>query len=423
MAIAPLQIPQSNINNAVDPSQWTSLGNLGNVYKDAQAAANKQRILSSLGTDPQANMQALLTSQDPGLAQIGLNLQQRQTEYGREDQRYAVTDARANAQLAIQQAQEERAAKANEEDTPTWRAQNLVKQGIDPNTPEGRAYIVSGGKYAPPDAANQYEIKEVENNGIKSLVRVRKQGAEGVIPGTEPGPLANPFVSGGGKGMNHDQAQAASYTDRMAEAHQVINKFETINKGIGTATGTALEVSKGVPAALAPVRNWFLSGDRQQFDQAKRNFVNAILRKESGAAISPSEFANAEQQYFPQPGDSEDVIALKQQNRLTAMHGMAREAGAAYQPPEHIIPPELRRPSSGQGSGADEALRLARNDLANRVPRAQVEARLKAQGIDPSEIDKVPQKAKTVTRTGTVNSGPNKGKTAVQYSDGSIEYQ
>jgi hypothetical protein len=39
----------------------------------------------------------------------------------------------------------------------------------------------------------------------------------------------------------------------------------------------------------------------QSQKQAEQNFINAILRKESGAAISPSEYKNAEKQYFPQP--------------------------------------------------------------------------------------------------------------------------
>jgi hypothetical protein len=418
MALEP--VSYSNINSAVDPSTWQSLGNLGKVYQQAQADQLKQNTLAQLGPDAAKNANLLISSGHPDLAQLGLTLQNRLQDQQREDARFAVTDARANAQLAIQQAQEGRAAAKDEEDSPTWRAKNLVAQGIDPRLPESKAYIIGKG-YTSPDASNQYEIKEIDNNGVKTLVRVRKQGPEGVIPGTEPGPAANPFVSGGGKGMNHDQAQAASYTDRMAEAHDTINKFETINQGVGGATGgTVMEAAKNIPYGGNVVRNWFLSGDRQQFDQAKRNFVNAILRKESGAAISPSEFANAEQQYFPQPGDSADVIALKQQNRLTAMHGMAREAGAAYRPPATIIPPELRAPSAGQGTGADEALRLARNDLANRVPRDQVEARLQAQGIDPAELDRKP---KAVVRTGTVNDGPNKGKTVILYSDGTKEYK
>lgn len=38
----------------------------------------------------------------------------------------------------------------------------------------------------------------------------------------------------------------------------------------------------------------------QQYEQAKTNFVNAVLRRESGAKISDEEFDSAEKQYFVQ---------------------------------------------------------------------------------------------------------------------------
>ena len=65
----------------------------------------------------------------------------------------------------------------------------------------------------------------------------------------------------------------------------------------------------------------------QQAQQAQNNFINAVLRQESGAAINSSEFANAKQQYFPQPGDSPEVIAQKKRNRELVIKGFARQAG------------------------------------------------------------------------------------------------
>ena len=50
------------------------------------------------------------------------------------------------------------------------------------------------------------------------------------------------------------------------------------------------------------------------------------MRKESGAAISPSEFDSAAQQYFPQPGDGQAVITQKTANRKTAIDNLARSA-------------------------------------------------------------------------------------------------
>ena len=71
------------------------------------------------------------------------------------------------------------------------------------------------------------------------------------------------------------------------------------------------------------------SSERQQFEQAQRNFVNSILRRESGAVISPSEFENASLQYFPQPGDGTEVIAQKETNRRRTVSNLMREGGTA----------------------------------------------------------------------------------------------
>jgi hypothetical protein len=65
----------------------------------------------------------------------------------------------------------------------------------------------------------------------------------------------------------------------------------------------------------------------QQQEQAERNFINATLRKESGATISPTEFDNAQKQYLPQPGDSETVLEQKRQNRITALKGISAATG------------------------------------------------------------------------------------------------
>jgi hypothetical protein len=90
----------------------------------------------------------------------------------------------------------------------------------------------------------------------------------------------------------------------------------------GTDLGAAL-LNKD-PTGLA---NYAQSPEYQLYDQAKRDFVNALLRRESGAVIAPSEFANAEAQYFPRPGDSPEVIAQKRKNRDNAIAGVTVGAG------------------------------------------------------------------------------------------------
>jgi len=75
------------------------------------------------------------------------------------------------------------------------------------------------------------------------------------------------------------------------------------------------------------ITNQFVGEDFQKYDQAKRDFVNATLRRESGAVISPTEFENAQKQYFPVPGDSPEVVAQKKANRELVTRGLLSSAG------------------------------------------------------------------------------------------------
>ena len=65
------------------------------------------------------------------------------------------------------------------------------------------------------------------------------------------------------------------------------------------------------------------------FEQAERNFINATLRRESGAAIAESEFDSARKQYIPQPGDSAGVLEAKRQNRLRIQQQLEAEGSNA----------------------------------------------------------------------------------------------
>jgi hypothetical protein len=129
------------------------------------------------------------------------------------------------------------------------------------------------------------------------------------------------------KEPTQDQSAAAGYANRMAEADKVITENEGINKGMGG--GIASDLSR-----IPHLGNHLSSAPRQMVEQAQRNFINSVLRKESGAVISDSEFENARKQYFPQPGDSDAVIEQKRKNRQTTIQGVAGAAGRNYTPPQ-----------------------------------------------------------------------------------------
>jgi hypothetical protein len=114
--------------------------------------------------------------------------------------------------------------------------------------------------------------------------------------------------------LTQSQYTALGYAERVVEASMTIDS-------IGDQFSSAWSV------VGARIPNNLKSEERQQFEQAQRNFVNAVLRRESGAAIAESEFESAAKQYFPQPGDKPSVLAQKKVNRETVARNLLREGG------------------------------------------------------------------------------------------------
>jgi len=72
----------------------------------------------------------------------------------------------------------------------------------------------------------------------------------------------------------------------------------------------------------------------QAYMQAQRQFTEARLRKDSGAAIADSEYEKDAITYFPQPGDSEATLKRKAAARKVVLDALRREAGRAVQADE-----------------------------------------------------------------------------------------
>lgn len=134
-----------------------------------------------------------------------------------------------------------------------------------------------------------------------------------------------------GKPQTATQAQVQGYADRTNQSDSIIGK-------IGAKfTGTSSLLGERLP-------NLFKSSERQQFEQAQRNFVNAVLRRESGAVISEEEFANAKQQYFPVPGDSTDVLTQKAANRQTVINNLYQQSNT----PRSALPGQIIEADDGK---------------------------------------------------------------------------
>jgi len=156
------------------------------------------------------------------------------------------------------------------------------------------------------EAYSQFMI----NGGQRAGLSV-KTNPDGTFEITEGG------ATGSGRAMTEGQAKALTFSQRMEASQRILGTVEQEGTSIFNS------IVSNVPFA----GNLLTSPEYKLYDQAKRDFVNAVLRFESGAAIAASEFANADVQYFPQPGDTEAVIRQKRNNRDLAIAVMKRSAG------------------------------------------------------------------------------------------------
>lgn len=139
----------------------------------------------------------------------------------------------------------------------------------------------------------------------------------------------------GEKPLTEYQGKALTFGTRAADANNVLKSLEGKYNTLS---------SSYLPSFLN-------STEGQRVQQAQRNFVNAVLRQESGAAISSSEFDNATKQYFPQPGDKPEVLTQKRENRERVIKGFAKQAGPGGKDIEEAfktpIPSLAPSPTSG----------------------------------------------------------------------------
>lgn len=225
--------------------------------------------------------------------------------------------------------------------------QNLLPKKTD-KLIEYDTYKAQGGKKDFSDWAREITP---EQQARLDLDRQRL-GLEGARFGLEQQKLAQELS---GAKLTESQGNATAFGMRAKESNSLLNQLEqsgTKNTGVvRSAVASTLgmtpfigeKLEQGVSSAMN-VLPGALGGPnaaQQATDQARRNFVTAILRKESGAAISPSEFANEAQKYFPQPGDTDSVIKQKQNARETAIKALEIQAGPGANVIRQLPTPKL----------------------------------------------------------------------------------
>lgn len=135
--------------------------------------------------------------------------------------------------------------------------------------------------------------------------------------------------------FKQSQYTAGNYASRIEQAESVLSELG--KKGFDP--GNIYNQIKSIDAL-----NAIKDPNQRRYAQAMRNFINATLRRESGAVINKDEFTNANKQYFAQLNDDKKTLAQKRENRLIVFDAFKTEAGGAY---EQIIKQTKSRTNQG----------------------------------------------------------------------------
>jgi len=146
------------------------------------------------------------------------------------------------------------------------------------------------------------------------------------------------FQQGGNiKPLTEGQSKDTVYATRATGALPLLDKYGAALTNLGETVGG------GVPL----VGNYMKSPEYQQAEQAGREFLTALLRKDTGATIQPFEIAEYAGTYLPQPGDKPPVLEQKRISRLRALEGIK-----AGMPPQAILAMEKAGEKVGQSAPA-----------------------------------------------------------------------
>lgn len=198
--------------------------------------------------------------------------------------------------------------------------------------PERQAVIEAARKrYMQADDAgratprDRYNVQPITNpDGTTGLVRVNMETGE-------TSRIALPAdAAGAGRPTSTEQISQA-YLIRTQASDEIAKSFESQLASLGPQLGVQLP-------------NLLRGEAGQRYRQSQDEFINASLRRESGAAIQPSEYDRFAKIYFVQPGDTAATIAQKQAARervvrgfKTATGNLGRGASAATGPRFEIL--------------------------------------------------------------------------------------
>lgn len=201
--------------------------------------------------------------------------------------------------------------------------------------------------HAPPISVNNYPqpMAVTKPDGSVGMVQFGNKGDMRETPYTPAPVVREP------KAPTEFEGKAAFYAGNMKAASNVLDKLEAEGMNmskIGNQADTA---------AAGGAINFVSSPRAQQARQAQKQWAEQMLRMQTGAAATQDEITRTVSTYFPQIGDSAEVVAQKKAQRAQAESGVQSASGRAA----------TRIPEEGKASTTFDAMPPAQKYKGKRI--------------------------------------------------------
>lgn len=178
------------------------------------------------------------------------------------------------------------------------------------------------------------------------------------------GPDGKPIMVQGGPGTSAKFTEAQSKDNVFAaRAEGALAKLEPLADALTSRAGVVGDALSGITLGLS--REMMQSEDFQVARNAGDEFLQAILRKDTGAAITEQEQSLYGKTYLPQPGDGPAVLQAKKEARARALEAI--RAGMNVQQLEAVARAEAaameRLGATAPEAAAPEATEMSDEDL------------------------------------------------------------
>ena len=141
-----------------------------------------------------------------------------------------------------------------------------------------------------------------------------------------------------GKSLSEAEGNALAYSERMRFDNKIMDQAEIngVNPRKDLIDGFIANYTQDKSFSIG---NALLDEGFQSFKVAADNFIRAVLRKESGAAIAESEYIGAFRDYIPLLGDSPKVVKQKRALRQGITNTMRKISGVPWDDSEFVNAP------------------------------------------------------------------------------------